>query len=668
MKFYPSSPCFSKLNFWPIVILLLCITSSITPAFPATIDALHYQSNMFGKLDIEVVKSDLTVSFESHELVYVAQRLMEEYTSPGFEDVPVYTDYDEHIEEVFALFSSELLSRAEQAKNLKTGQLNRLMGTLYQDGMKHVLGVPEFRDTLGKIKQPAEPLMEEEYDEFILPPLLKPNSTALNWLSLATYLRTHKEPIKGWWVCVGNRFILLRNLPGEREHFYVSDHGLQNDVLRDTKEDLLTFTDQGRSECNYSFSFWNFYKKLSESEKDTFRAHFVLMFIDDLGRSHARNEFLLYVCSLPSDLKPLAMHSGITHGIFNSIGSRKEGEEKVLSLNAAQATRLKVLDPLVLASAEDMFRVAIERIRYRGGVQVPIYVKSLYEGELGGLSPFFTQVDRIFHTDDARRYRIFFILKELSKKIGQGLQEFLFRPLHSFGSAEKGESYKVFSEVVDMHTAFTEQKLAEMMRGVLQGKSVEDEKLFFIPNLVASWFLAETVRNPSSFLCGLIMLDLMEGGISHMDGDEKNLYSLRHALVHPLKPKDSRKDVKIRDLYGDEVALANFDGTHPMAHSGSVPNSKTKLSNGTKLNAVRQKEGHLLIHWLSKMILCSDYRLTPSPASLEKVLCYDDIKLLYNTTNPSRKIKNDEKLLCKWELLQTIKGHMRNRISKLEKM
>ena len=55
---------------------------------------------------------------------------------------------------------------------------------------------------------------------------------------------------------------------------------------------------------------------------------------------------------------------------------------------------------------------------------------------------------------------------------------------------------------------------------------------------------------------------MVENGIPLRQNDQ-NLYSWKHLLVHPLKPEHSQTPVTIKDLYGDDIELANFDGGHP---------------------------------------------------------------------------------------------------------
>ncbi len=121
-------------------------------------------------------------------------------------------------------------------------------------------------------------------------------------------------------------------------------------------------------------------------------------------------------------------------------------------------------------------------------------------------------------------------------------------------------------------------------------------------------------------------------------------------------------------MYGDEIDLAYFDGIHPMAHAGSKQDAKTKLGEKQKLSAVRQKEGHLAILWLSERLKATSPDLEhclvvakPESESTEDQHCCllkkDEIsyklidKLLKADKKPSISIKKNRRELKKRRLL-----------------
>jgi len=647
---------------------------------------------MYSKLFFPGTESESAIEFYSYELVRVAQKIVQEMHGQIPVAVPDYSSYKEQVESEFQTFTEALVSEAASKYGIDPKVLNDIMRTFYEKGAGAIVGTfttpfprlrePYFRmmDLIRPQKDSIGPLITEEDDSRILPVQLMIGSSAAGLLGLAHYLHTAKEPIQGWWITVGERIILIKHTDtGKGMHLYVSDHGFQGAVLRETKDDLLSFTDQGRETALYAFNFWQFYSKLSKMEQDLLKNRFYLLLnIPAQMGTHLENEFLLYRLSLPRSLKD-------AHGaVFRSIGSKDSlSDPDVFPLSDVEATQLASIPEVQRQMYERIFEMTLERIRYRGEVQIPLFVRSLFEGAGGGLSSFFTQIDNIFHPTDAERYRIFFILKEIAKRLGVGLQDFLFRPLYCFGSRDEGESYRGFAEAFDRYyavsSALSPSSLAKEMRSILKGTRLSDEQLYFLPNLIAAWFYSEAGRNNTSILSGLILLDFIEAGVVHMDGDAHNLYTWKHTLVHPRKPKDSRIDITIKDLYGNPLELGQFDGMHPMAHGkgaagkgkGSVRDAAAKLATKEKLTPVRQKEGHLLIHWLHERLKVTHPGLSVVTTPVTTILPlstpdYKEIDELLKDESLSRKKQKVSSLKRKWEILQIIKQLIQERLSTLD--
>lgn len=539
--------------------------------------------------------------------------------------------------------------------------------------------------SISKKKDDAVCFVEEDYDRHILPAQVNPNRYSVSgWLGLTRYIKKTKEPISGWWISIGNRLILLRNLPDQRQHFYVSDHGTQEEILRSTKEKFLTFSDEGRKELFHALSFWMlFYQKLPKEKEELLMKRFLLLLHQGYGGNEQKEEFLLYVLSLPINLCSRALSDGRLDypcsNVGHYIGTRDEGDlwgEIPLS-----EEEVKILENIPINKQEDythVYKKTLEHISYKGK-QSQIYLVNLYTRNQpgGGLNPFFTQIKNIFSPADTERYQMFFILKEMSKGLTSGLQEFLFRPLCCFGSREEGESYRGFANAFDQYaksqTARPPHELAQEMRALLKGGVLKDESLYFLPNLIAAWFISETARNEGSILSSLMLLDLIESGIPLIDAEGCNRYDWKFACIHPKKPKYSSMKVNIKDLYGDDIDLADFDGIHPMAHHGSINGGKTLLTNKTNLSAVQQKEGHLIIHWLSKKLKKegSPLNAQPQPISVTGTLPknpdYTEIdRLLQAIDKPSSRMS--PQLKRKWQYLQIIKGSLMERLSTLDNL
>ena len=203
---------------------------------------------------------------------------------------------------------------------------------------------------------------------------------------------------------------------------------------------------------------------------------------------------------------------------------------------------------------------------------------------------------------------------------------------------------------------------------MLEGDNRED--LYFLPSLTAAWFI-EVARNNNTLITNLILLDFMESGIIHLDTEGNNLYSLKYLLIHPKKPDDSRVEIPIHDMYKNEKDLAQWDGMHPMAHQGSVQESKTLLGNKQKLTTVRQKEGHLLIHWLSEIFNKECIAVKAVKGLLVSSPNYDVVNKLLEpvlSKTTSNKMKKNPHLRRKYDIIQKIKEILKKRIDTFENL
>lgn len=111
-----------------------------------------------------------------------------------------------------------------------------------------------------------------------------------------------------------------------------------------------------------------------------------------------------------------------------------------------------------------------------------------------------------------------------------------------------------------------------------------------------------------------------------------------------------------------------------MAHGQSIPHSNTAITNGQRLSPVRQKEGHLIIHWLSRRVeLEGVMKCTPVEAKGANLLTdpsYQEIDKLLAAIGekPSKSIRHDPLLNKKWEVLQEIKRLLDQRFDTLDNL
>ncbi len=139
--------------------------------------------------------------------------------------------------------------------------------------------------------------------------------------------------------------------------------------------------------------------------------------------------------------------------------------------------------------------------------------------------------------------------------------------------------------------------IATSMRNLLKGEARLNNSSKAIGILTATWFLAETSRNPLTFLITLMMLDIAESGYPYnSDMSSKKTYTWKNILWSPetieIKDADER-----RSRFPQEEAEG---GKHPMCHIDSYSryfqNDQWPLSD--ELELVRQKEATILINWL----------------------------------------------------------------------
>jgi hypothetical protein len=628
------------------------------------------------------------VFFDLHEIVRIAQKFMDIVEVPTIAPTrkPDYNTYEEQIEGEFQRLKKAWYTSVGRHLGVTVQNLEGILGIFYEHGPNPVLIdralFSGYKSIMTKIGNGATTrFIGSDYDPHILPEYIEPDFSASGWLWVGRYLSKIPEPISGWWIRIGGRFVRIKNLKKDKEHLYVSDHGMDSDVLRDTTQDFLVF-DSEKNDSLYSLKFYKWFAGLSRPEKELFKKRFFLHLQEGRGGTYCKNELLCYVLALPSVYRPRVLAEGRLdipfYNVGTSIGLKEKASDPWLEpLTADEDGIFSSISSDDLEEYELTFQSTLERLRFRGDVQVPIFFGDLFgrSGGRVGLSPFFTQIDRIFHPEDAEKFKIFYTLKELKKRTSGGLQEYMFRPLHSFGKADKGPSYNDFSKALRRYRTKAEAPLPDMviascMRHVLRGGQLDaNPELYFIPSLCAAWFTGEVARNNVSLLTNLILLDFMELGVVHLDSEGYNLYSLRHLLVHPKKPMSSLDKVPTADMYGDPIDLAEWDGMHPMAHSGSVPGSKTMLDKTTKLTTVRQKEGHLLIDWLAKVLSQEGTNAYPQEGLLVFPHDYDHVDKLFNSLNKTSKaIKSDPIQRQKLDVLQKIKKLLIRRANTLENL
>ena len=186
-------------------------------------------------------------------------------------------------------------------------------------------------------------------------------------------------------------------------------------------------------------------------------------------------------------------------------------------------------------------------------------------------------------------------------------------------------------------------QIRRLLRGVQEMWAVDSPAL---PVLTAAFFMGEVRRNYTAFHTGLMLLDLVEAGVSYDLTSPEKLngpvtLSWDKILWHPdvlrteseletrfsgFKNKvknraaapltqdleraqgnlEALKDEKAeKDIFGRPISRDIRGGDHPMAHTGSIAHSEKDLLGSTgrhSMTMTRQKEANLLIRWLQHVL------------------------------------------------------------------
>lgn len=184
------------------------------------------------------------------------------------------------------------------------------------------------------------------------------------------------------------------------------------------------------------------------------------------------------------------------------------------------------------------------------------------------------------------------VLSEVAREVNQGKHEPLIRPVGAYGKCYTGDTYPRFEWAITLQQqsskALSDVDLAKAMRACLFDDS-EQTYPAFLPNLTAAWFIGEAARNPSSILMSMVLLDLIENQVPGVNW--------QHCLLNPQK-KCPDKNKKIPNAYGKNTPPDKLGGLHPMVHQGSFEQGRRELKEGELLSIVHQKEANCLSMWL----------------------------------------------------------------------
>lgn len=624
---------------------------------------------LFSHISFKNKTSGESVRFSASDLAFVAQTIVDKKKPAQTQMIgmPEYASYEKQFLGGISSFGRLLLEKYAKHYEVESPELVELLE--YHSKPPEIKSslIESIQNIQKKLKKqkPDEALIRSDAElsdtvsKSIIPPHVSIGKTIESWMVVTDQVRNKalgqelkKCDIENIWLLITGRLILLRINPTEGKPFYVSDHGKLAEIIEGRLSSLIYVNEENNDQWGLR-NFVPWYNRLTPEQKVVFKSDFIRLY-DSAGRKPAD---LIYFLSCKEDER-IADIRGATQ------------------INSGQRVDFVSTEELTFGSEQDVFLETLfdyhmALIAERGKQFWEQFHREFLCGQSGKTS----FLKGLMHEVDYSVFMSLNYFEQHMKNALKGRPEGLIRPVTAFGSQKDGAKYSEFAMAIPAAFDDTQSQrdIGSTMRDVLQGNEgiEEDEikELNFLPNLAAAWFIAENVRNSRTMLYNLILLDLVESGAT-LEYCDKNLYSWKYLLIHPLKPERDR-EVQVLDLFGKRYDLEkSFDGTHPMTHGDSSTQGKSKvqkpgLNSKVTLNPVQQKEAHLLIHWL-QLILSCDADLSGYVVETEKSFLaetdFKDIDSLNNLGKKKVTPQNKER----WELLAKIKELIEARLSSLD--
>jgi hypothetical protein len=173
-------------------------------------------------------------------------------------------------------------------------------------------------------------------------------------------------------------------------------------------------------------------------------------------------------------------------------------------------------------------------------------------------------------------------------------------------------SYRALAKDISDLSLTNKEDIAREFRIILRGGKRRITTIKSIPITIGAMFIAESARNPLSFLIGLILLDMIEAGIKYGRAGNKS-YTWENVLWDP----------SIINGIKDE-AKAKLAGKWPMAHTDSYNeasqffevNTWTPKESSLEGSVVKDKECTLLIRWFWNFVSQNFIATAPTKDSI----------------------------------------------------
>jgi hypothetical protein len=545
---------------------------------------------MYTKLIIRINGQEL--EFKAHEIVLIAQNVIENYVFP--EDIasqvfmptpPMYRAFVSKMAKDLTdigIIEGRLdpyITIPMHIEGLDTSvkwlYIAKRLNLLYQQDCQNHPMISVY-EGLGISDKNTKGILVEDVSDYII--CLDQDGRARDYKAIAEPKRM--ELSSGTWIKIADRLVLVKNTV--EMTYYVSDHGYIFDIIDKVRHLVFDFDWTNPHWAQAIVAVEQKMKGMSPEELAEFKKNFVphISNISDKDIDFLRSQY--------PDKSDVQLHA------IAQAAAEEFTNDPVLSFLDIDESNRFILHILLKKYMQMKFR---DHPNFDHEIYHDFYVYGV-DGE--PISE--DTIDGIYRPwelrlEDAKNLIKRMVLQRVADDINFGLHEPLFRPVTSYGNREQGPSYHVFAATVKAYFTtkehMTDAEIAGAIRLILRGDVPKLGEANFIPNLVAAWFISEPTRNPSSFLSGMMLIDMIESGIELPDGHGNNWYDLYYTLVHPLKDLGIGK---VQDLYGSKDGVDRFGGSHPMAHGGSATHSVP--DEGKKLTAVQQKEASLYFHWL----------------------------------------------------------------------
>ncbi len=428
----------------------------------------------------------------------------------------------------------------------------------------------EFRKTDNKTPMDLLPIAAETP---VIPPVVRP----AQWRYVASYIN-RADPRQGYWLNIDGRMLRI-----DKNNNYVSDYGIGFRGIDAASS--LTFSNPTIPP--------EVFEKVEQKYK--------LLLESSASEGVSDPESTLDDTATTEDEKDVLFLYTMNHlaGIIEKLESSYDNKKKLDGMSKKNLEAMKIVKFL-----SENYRLKKEKSK-----QLNYLEDQLHEHDpnnaLPPLRDFLNGIaQRSYeHKKFTDTLKDIIVIFNNLMKIASGNAEYLFR-IDTFSNSS-GASYQQFEPFLEqlLHQ-YKPHQIATFMRSILSGEQVQNMPIC-LPSLTAVWCIAEQSRDSLALLTNSIVLDFIEGDIPYLE-DQINQYSWKSLLINS---DTGKRNIKLNDIYGHKLKPPEKGGMYPAAHDGSYDDSNNEKHDAEghllpkiPLSWLRQKQGHLILHWLHVMI------------------------------------------------------------------